>query len=262
MPTATGDAILLLTEGQEPETIGRARAWGLSLDRIHLPGARACEGLRLDDASAAEIIGLIAQEKGAPVVFIDALRGAHRLDENSSEMFALMARLQAVACDCGIAVVVCHRLRKKGQFEPAEVTLDRVRGSSAITQVPRVVIGASRPVAGLDTVRLEEVKDNLAARPEPFGMTITDTGPIFGAAPETPAPVTARHSAEGFLLKALKHGERRAGELMDEAEALGINKRTLQWAMATLGLVAERHGPKGVFWGLPAAADRELAGVR
>ena len=79
------------------------------------------------------------------LIVVDSLRGAHRGRENDSDLISLVGWLAAMARDTGKPVLLTHHLRKRSQGEGEEVTLDRIRGTSAILQPARVVWALDRP---------------------------------------------------------------------------------------------------------------------
>ena len=86
------------------------------------------------------------------------------------------------------------------------MALDRVRGSTTITQFCRSVIALYRLEDGDQTspVRVESIKSTFCAPPDPFGFTVTNRGLIFGEAPEAVRPVTQQDKAADVLLTLLK----------------------------------------------------------
>ncbi len=128
-----------------------------------------------------------------------------------------------------VPVLGVHHLRKRGQFEPDRPSLDRVRGSSTITQFARSVWGIRRPGEGVEgPVRVEPLKCTFCKPPQPFGFTIEDGGRLqFQDAPEEDRPGGERERAEAFPLGMLKDGPQtkltavRIGRLL-EAVRLGL----------------------------------------
>ncbi|MBO6513096.1 MAG: hypothetical protein JJ974_03930 [Phycisphaerales bacterium] len=64
----------------------------------------------------------------------------------------------------------------------------------------------------------------------------------------------ALEEAKGFLIEALRDGERAASEMMDEAERLGISTASLNRARQALAIKTFR---KGKAWHWVASADPE-----
>jgi hypothetical protein len=247
------------TESSQAILLERAIAWCLPLGRFLIPSPDPNNELadfRLDEPVAwAELVRLVDTHQPKLVV-IDSLRGSHRGKENDSEMADILSKLASLARDYRLAVLLLHHLRKANQFEVMnDVTLDRVRGSSAITAMSRVVIAIDRPNPfQQDVQRMSVIKSNLAGFPTPLGFTIAPTGLRFGEAP-TPAQ---KHSqvddAVEFLEVALANTSRPAKELVEEAQQAGIAERTLQRAKVQLGVTAKKRD--GVWhWEIPAVGE-------
>jgi len=139
--------------------------------------------------------------------------------------------------------------RKRSQFEAIRLTLDRIRGSSAISQFCRSVVGLYRLEENnmLAPVRVEMLKPSFCKPPEPFGFTITDNGLEFHEAPEEERPMTAKDRACEFLLAELDKEPQRYTDLVKQAAEHGIAERTLYRAREALNIVTYNG-----FWGLPA----------
>lgn len=222
-------------------------------DETHLP----------DLLGEAEEIERLAHEEAVEAIIVDSLSGGHGLKETGAEMRQLLKRYSAMAGRLNIPVIVVHHVRKKRELESTQVTLDRVRGSTTITQFCRSVIALHRLEDGDQTspVRVESIKSTFCAPPEPFGFTVTDRGLVFGEAPEAIRPVTQQDKAADLLLTLLKSGPVASSKLYEEAEGAGISKRTLKIAKKNLGVVANRQGGASGHWewALPARlGDEEI----
>jgi hypothetical protein len=185
----------------------------------------------------------------ASAVLIDSLSGGHVLDENSAAMRLLLQKLVALAGGLQRPVIVNHHARKRSQFEAIKLTLDRIRGSSAISQFCRSVVGLYRLEENnmLAPVRVEMLKPSFCKPPEPFGFTITDNGLEFHEAPEEERPMTAKDRACDFLLAELDKEPQRYADLVRKAAEHGIAERTLYRAREALRIVTYNG-----YWGLPA----------
>jgi len=220
--------------------------WGPGKEETHLPDL-------LNDADAIE---RLAREREAGAIIVDSLSGGHGLKETGAEMRRLLRRYSQMASRLDIPILLVHHVRKRHELESTQVTLDRVRGSTTITQFCRSVIALYRLEDGdqVAPVRLESIKSTFCKPPEALGFTITDAGLVFGEAPQPIRPMTLQDQAAELLLTMLASGPVPSSELYEEAEAAGISKRTLKIAKKTLGIVAKRHGGAGGHWtwGLPA----------
>lgn len=250
------------TEGSQAILNTRVSKWRLPADRIRWPKSSrspkdAMPAFHLDDERDWEDMArLIAAEKPGLVV-IDSLRGAFRGDENASDVSEPMARLAVLARDRNIPIVVVHHLRKASQFESqGEVSIDRVRGSSAIVQFARSVIALDAPDPdGPNEVRVHMIKSNLCMPPAPIGFRFGAERIEYTAAPERPHPPTQLEKAKDLLRTLLQKAPMKATEVIHEGNAAGISERTLRLAKSRLGVVARREGGrKGVWmWALASA---------
>ena len=77
------------------------------------------------------------------LVVIDALRSAHKGDENSSRVAGVLEPLAEIARDTGVAILVIHHLRKLAHGE--EVSMDSTRGSNALTAICRSILAIDAP---------------------------------------------------------------------------------------------------------------------
>jgi putative DNA primase/helicase len=202
----------------------------------------------------ADTIEQLAGQQAVGAIVIDSLSGGHSLKEESAQMRALLTRYAAMAARLHIPVVMVHHVRKRGELEPVAVTLDRVRGSSTITQFCRAIMALYRLDGGLaDPVRVEMIKSTFAAPPDPLGFTISGGGLTFGDAPEEERAETQLDKAVGLLRALLADGPMPSTDLQDEADGAGISWDTMKRAKARLGIVARRDGKERKWtWGLPA----------
>jgi hypothetical protein len=192
-------------------------------------------------------IEAFAKEHGVSLIAVDSLSGGHSLDENSSEVRAVLAALSRLAASLGVAVIVVHHARKKGALESPRMTLDRVRGSSAISQFARSVFGLWKPVPDREAVRVDCLKSNFAKPFAPLGFEVSDDGVAFVEPPEEPREPTAVDKAAEFLRVQLRKGPQKFSDLLERAEAEGISKNSLYRAKEALSVVSVDGK-----WGLPS----------
>ncbi len=249
------------TEGTQALLCDRSRRWELGEgfpERLRLPGDGLAE-VRLDEPGQAQLTALAAAELGAPLVVVDSLSGAHRADENSSEVRNFLQELVGAARDHDLAFLLVHHLRKRALSDRGEGDLDRLRGSSAVAQFARVVwmlgkveAGPSPAAGGAGSGESPEAvvgrgpgegpgrlplvlrvrKSNLAPFPAELGMAVDGRGVHFGPAPvrgrspqRPPAPdkgPTALEQARDFLREALHDGPRPAKEVVEAAQGRGL----------------------------------------
>jgi hypothetical protein len=254
---AAGKVVWVETEAGQQINLGRAKAWRLPLDKIMIASTNNVfpDG-HLDKGSTLASLQQAASQEGVRLVVVDSLRGAHRGDENSSNIVDLMAKLASLARDRHIAVLVVHHVRKQQiQDDDDRISLDRVRGSSAILQTPRVVWAVDQPgSSGNDLVRLYQIKNNLARFPHALGFQITDEGLKYGLAPEAPRCLGPREVAKEFLLRLLAGGPVRSLEVTSKSGAEGIHESTLNRAKTELGIKPKRD-KEGWWWVLPDSSS-------
>jgi len=246
------------TESAHAITRERATAWGVPKDKLLIPATSddPLAKIWLDGREEGwEAVEREAQRDGVDLLVLDSLRGAYRGDENASANIELLNRLAGLAQQTQIAILVVHHLRKRGMLDGGKIDLDRVRGSSAIVQLPRCVWALDRPdPLTPEHMRLQQIKNNLARYPDPCGFEISDRGITFCDAPTEPQVETQRGKAADLLLALLKDGPMPAADIYEEGKGAGISQRTLQRAKQAVGIVAVRK--EGCwFWALPS--DKE-----
>jgi hypothetical protein len=133
-----------------------------------------------------------------------------------------------------------------------KVTLDRLRGSSAIGQLARVIWAIDVPdPKDEETKRLSVIKNNLAPFPEPVGLSIDHEGLNFGDAPQEPHTETLQERAADLLLMLLASGPMPSADIQKEVEEAGLSWHAAKRAKKELGIIAIK--PDGVWhWSLPA----------
>jgi len=251
------------TENAQALNLSRARAWGLPLDRILMPRTdHLLDTIQLDTAEGWEALEAVCRRPGVRLVVVDSLSGAHRGDENSSELRNLLTALARLAQSTNQALLVVHHLRKKGLYDSGKIDLDRVRGSSVIVQWARVVLAIDRPNPDHEPegVRLAQIKNNLAPYSPALGFEIKETGLAFGDPPEPPHVETQLDRACDLLLALLAHGPVAANEIYAEGEGAAISRITLKRAKKKLGLASVRENNRW-FWFLPAGHARAPHGT-
>ena len=198
----TGTVVLLETENMRGEYIDRMEALGISEEKVVFLGETEDDPYYIVDLiKDTEGVAVCTREIGAVAIIVDSLSGGHSFDENSDKMRLILKNLSTVAGLLQIPLILVHHTRKKSYRESPQVTVDRVRGSSTITQFCRSVVGVYRLVDDQSSpTRVEVIKANLCKPPEPFGFTIDDGGLKFGDAPTFARKVTKVEIAQGFWL--------------------------------------------------------------
>jgi len=253
---AEGPGLVVWVETESCHGLNRERAtkWGLSKDRILIPavGDDPLMGLYLDTKEGWRAVEREVAVEGVQLVIVDSMRGAYRGDENTSDTIVVLRKLAELAQRREIAVLVVHHLRKASMFDSDKIELDRVRGSSAITQIPRAVWAVDRPDSLVaERVRLQEIKLNLGKLAEPCGFVIGDEGITWTDAPSEPVVETQRDKAADLIMSLLRDGPMLALEIYEEGDGAAISKRTLKRAKKVLGVVATRRENRW-WWALPA----------
>jgi hypothetical protein len=239
--------MLLDTEEFRGAHAERLSGMGVSGGQVVIPGD---DFTHIPDL-VAELgdISALAKDLGCGAIVVDSLSGGHGLDENSADMRKVLQGLAALASEMAIPIVCVHHVRKRSHTERARVTLDRVRGSTTITQFCRSVIAMYRLDDTDDAapIRVEVIKSNFCRKPMPFGMLIENGGLRFVEAPEEARPVSAVDRAVEFLRVELAHEPQRYSDLLAKAETEGISKSSLYRARPRLGVVTVNG-----LWSLPS----------
>jgi putative DNA primase/helicase len=262
-PAPLGKTLIFAAEDGAGDTIKpRFRCFGgdMSAGRlsVHDAGA-AVEPFRLDDAGELALEETITTEGFDLVVFdpVASFLPDLRSDVEDSVRPALM-RLVRVAAKTGAAIVVVRHTTKGAMGKAAT---ERVLGSGAWTQVPRVAIVAVRHPHDPEAAVLGVAKANLSRRPPALAWSRETDGPlrwrasdmsIDEAATFVPEkePTGAAGEATDFLNEMLAGGMRRATEMQAEARNRDIAPATLNRAKTRLGIASRKID--GVwFWGLP-----------
>lgn len=246
-----GDVLWAEAEGAQALNLDRATHWGLPLERIRSPLEDPLQDVSLTNARHRSALAEFARSPEVRLIVLDSLSGSRAgQDENDSRGLEALKFLAALARDTQKPVLVTHHLRKRGLLDPVdgEVTLDRVRGFSGITQLARVVWALDKPARSEGPLRLRVIKSNIGRFPAPLGMEIDEAANVhFTEAPDAANRPSALEEAATFLQDLLANGPVKAEVVLAEAEKAGIAKRTLQRAKVALGVDSYREGPTW-FW--------------
>jgi putative DNA primase/helicase len=239
-----GDVLWCEAEAAQALNLERARAWGYPLDHILTPHRDPLADVSFDDPEDQKAIAAVASRESVRFVVFDSLSGGNRKDENSSEILETVKWIAELARDTGKPMLLLHHLRKRGLADNAgQVNLERLRGSSSIVQMSRVVWAIDAPDANDEaTKRLAVIKSNLARFPDPVGMSVGECGVTFVAAPRTPKVETQLDRAVDLLKALLDQGPRSSDGLEEEAKGAGLSWDTMKRAKDKLGVVARRDG--------------------
>jgi hypothetical protein len=258
---STAKVLWAETEAGQAMNLDRAKRWGLPLDHIITPFDDPLVDVDLDNPDHRLAVADVAGRDDVGLAVVDSLSGRSSRDERGAAFGEVTGWLASVARDTEKPVLLTHHLRKRTPFDSdpkVEVTLEMVRGSTAVAQTCRTIWALSQPDPTSDWRRLSQIKNNLAAKPsDPIGMRITKEGEVvFGSAPEAPHTETAADRASDLLRGLLAKGPVPADALFAEAEAAGLSMPTVNRAKTKLGIVSIKPG--GVWhWSLPAHQESE-----
>jgi putative DNA primase/helicase len=247
-----GSVLWCEAEAAQAINLERAKQWGIPLDKIKLPPlGNPLIDVQLDNQEHRNAVKKAASKEDVRLIVVDSLRGCHRLDENASESIEIVMWLAKLARDTGKPILLTHHLRKRNHSDGDSVSLDRLRGSSAIIQPARLIWAMDTPDIELpDHKRLAVIKSNLDKFPPPIGFVINGYGPEFGEAPKPPQKDSLFQQAKERLLAMLHKAPQPANELFEALEAEGISKKTAYRAKKCLKIVVFRKDDKW-FWSLP-----------
>jgi len=256
-PASAGRVVWYDTEAAEVMTIARANRLGTPKDRIIAPTVDGMTDISLWDDKGRASFESACRQSDIDVVVVDSLGGAHT-HESDDDVKVIVRLLANLARDRNIPVLLIHHPRKLhiGEVE-GEITLDRIRGFSGITQFARLIWAVEKPDKFSDMRRVRVIKSNLAAKPTPVGFEITDDGLLAFTkdAPERieagPQLVEAEKLIRTFLMPPSFRCQ--AAAILAGATSAGISERTLMRAKKALGVGSEKN-PRGEWeWVLSTA---------
>jgi hypothetical protein len=249
-----GKVVWAEAEASQAMNLARAKSWDLPIECILHPLGDPLEDVQLNDKKHRAAITALAQRPDVKLIVVDSLSGGHQEQENSaSGMIPTVKWLAELSRDTGKPVILTHHLRKRGMLDLGDrVTLDRVRGSSGVTQMARMVWAVDSPDPNnTDDRRMSVIKSNLAPKPEPVGFKVDSRGVVFGDAPEPPHRETLQDRAADLLLALLADSPKPSAEIRSEVEQAGLSWHAAKRAKDKLGIVSAK--PDGVWhWSLPA----------
>ena len=251
-PESPGTTFWLDAEGMQRPNMDRMRDWGFAGEPIRWAGADGLDAIQLRQPGEFRRLGEHAADSGDSLLVLDSLRAAHTEDETSGQFAALLNEMRDVAHDTNIGLIAIHHPRKAHEGEGAAITLERLRGTSVIGAIARVVWGLWQPDSENPVVRVEQIKNNLAEYPDPLGFK-WDKNPnqlTFLDAPKEYHEETRADRAAEFLQAQLARAPVFWEMLIENAAAQGISKNALYEAKRTLGIhTVELEGVK--CWSLP-----------
>lgn len=247
----------------------RALAWALPLADLLMLGHDGMAQIDLGGRGALRKLAQLVAECRVGFVVIDTLAGAHEQDENSSTIKGMISTVAKLAQQCNIPVLATHHLRKRSALETgASASMDRVRGSTAISAGARSILGLDRFKSGTihqegpEKVRLMALKANLCPLPPGLVFAQSEHGLEFEEMDEksmaqmATAPLTnsAVEIMQQAILSRLAEGPASRQDLIAVVHTLGYSEMSFQRAQAGLtGLVRTMRG-KERWFELPTAA--------
>jgi hypothetical protein len=246
-----GKVLWCETEASQAITLERTKDWGLPEDRILTPLDDLAD-VELDSEDHLARIEHFAKMLDVRLIVTDSLSGGtHREESRSDKMIPLLKWFSSLGRNTGKPILLTHHLNKRSVFDTTEVNLERLRGSSGIGQIARVVWAIDTPdVNTPEHRRLKVIKNNLTRFATPIGMTVTNAGVVFDDAPEKPKQETQLDRACNFLLAILDKESKPATEIFEEAKNAGLAEHTIRRAKDQLGVVAIKKESRWI-WGLP-----------
>ncbi|MEN6548455.1 MAG: AAA family ATPase [Armatimonadia bacterium] len=238
-----GNVLWLDFEGMQVATAERALAMGIPLDRLFMPPDGPLP--YLSRFGAFDAIRRLIDETNALYVVCDSWRRATPglVEKDSDGAVEIGMELDTIASDFGIPFNVVAHTRKVREGQRWEVSLDDVRGTSALTDMARCVSVIEKPSASSDTRRLRVEKSNMAAKPEPLGFDLVPVTPeadacnvVWTAAPHSEAIMPQRTAAQEAIQIALQAGPLRYSELEASLRERGISEATLRRAIKSVAI--------------------------
>lgn len=236
-----GKVLWVECEAAQALNLLRANIFRYPLDSILTALDDPLEDVNLDSAEQRTVVEQRAGLPEVQFIVIDSLSGSSHRKENETGIKDITLWAARLARGLNKPLLMVHHLGKKKEWDSEEITLERVRGSSAIVQFARIVWALSCPdPTNRQTKRLEQIKNNLGRFPEAIGMTATEQGLEFGTAPALPRVETATGRAGDLLLSLLASGPMKQADLTAELDGAGISLPTAKRAKAQLGIVSFR----------------------
>ena len=177
VPEALRGSVLWLDfELMGSNTATRAEGLGVPIDMVYVQDDE--EFPVLTEEANIEAIGDWVELVGARLLVIDSWRaGTPDLSENDAGgACSIGTKLVRLAQRWDIPVLVIAHTRKVQDGISYTLTIDDVRGSSALVNVARSVIVIEQPFPNDPTCRVRVVKSNFATLPPPLYYVITGTG--------------------------------------------------------------------------------------
>lgn len=230
----------------------RATSWGYPVEKIVFP-LGPLDDVSLDNENHRAAIEEKSKLPEIKFIVVDSLSGSSHRKENDTEIKIVNEFLSRLARNSQKPVLITHHLRKKTMLDGDEVTPERLRGSSAIIQAGRVIWAIDIPnPENKELRRFSQIKNNLIGRrPDPFGVSFTNDGPVFGIAPKPPHQETKLEQAVDLLMALLAPQPQKATYVENEFTQAGFSRNMMLSAKEHLKVVAIRKNNHWM-WSLPS----------
>jgi hypothetical protein len=249
-----GKVLWCEAESAQAINLDRAQKMGLNLENFITPFPEPETDVSLDNPIHQLAIAEKAHLPDVKFIVVDSLSGSTNKKENETEMKQVTEFLARLCRDAKKPMLLTHHLNKPGNIFSDVVTLERVRGSSAIVQFTRVVWSLDKPdINNKQLSRLSMIKNNLARFSPPLGYTIENDKIVFtDTAPTTPKAQKQGEKAADIILEMLKDGNQiKSSDIQKVIESKGISWATVKNIKGKLNIVASKKDD-GWYWYLPA----------
>lgn len=262
-PCPVGDALILSTEDAGDDTIvPRLIQLGADLDRVECFDKVFKDGKELHFNLARDMgkLGrLLSQKPAVQLIAFDPLTaylGGKADSHKNADVRSILGPLSKLAEKHRVAIVGINHLNKSEMK-----AVHRGSGSIAFNAQARAVWQVSADPGDEDRRLFLPVKMNLA-KSGGLAFHISDTGISWekgsvlitaDEAEQIERGSSASGEAKDWLKEALSGGPKQSAELIAQAKADGICKRTLDSAKKALGIESRRNGP-GWYWVLPGTS--------
>ena len=249
--TSRGKILWVESEGGHDVNLERLQRWGLDPAQIITPIRNPERNFRLAGKEDNADLLLSACRDDVRLIILDSLGGLSAGNTSPRALRELLRTLASLAHHSGKPVLLTHHLRKRTSFDHdnGQPNLDRLLGSSVVSQIPRLIWALDLPdPANPETRRLSVIKNNLAPFPDPLGVRMDDYGLTFGPPPQ---PLTSQlEQAIHFLTGHLAAGPLPATQVLAAADAAGLARPTLRRAKRQLRIQSHKQ-PNQWVWQLP-----------
>jgi hypothetical protein len=275
--THAGAPVIYVDAEAVPQLLNeRAEAWQMDKAKLYvmLPDT---ERLYIDLAAPTDRDHLVemTHQVGPELIIIDSLSTISSKGENNIEdVRVILSFLNQLAghFDCGMLLI--HHLRKRSQLAMMDmITLDDLRGSSHIGAMARSVLALSIVQDGPEMDRngprrLDLIKTNLAAYPDPIGVYLMPMDPKgvflrYDAPPTRYREPSDYEKCATWLLDLLEeHGEpMKPKEVVELAAEEGFSRSIVYRARKQLDdkiVNTKGHRNPRNKWALPEQLEEEL----